>query len=367
VRSVSKLLLLASALMLFAGCATNYYNIPRESYEKKVRVLGVAPILLDTESDIRHPEKGEILKIVREANRKNERELVDILKSNGDYAAVRFLEEDPEQLTTSLLPRRERRDDAGVVYNKYFYKQEELKRLIAKYNLDAVMLINVSGITMMEKIYSNTLTSYLEENYNSLVMTAQILDGDGTLLWEYPNFRQKFLSYSKLFALQYPDFEEARANLTDQVRIKNKSIPGIGRAFAKTESSSVKSSKQVASLYNSQFSDMNSLLKPFRNPLDYFKNEKKKPETALTPAQDEYAPRSSSTPVAAVPPPALPLPPPPAPAVVKPAAPSSSLTPGQAAAVSPPAVRSVKREFEPVAPLESGTVETQIIREPEIK
>jgi len=368
VRSVSKLLLLAGTLMLFAGCATNYYNIPRESYEKKVRVLGVAPILLDTESDIRHPEKSEVLKIVREANRKNERELVDILKSNGDYAAVRFLEEDAEQLATSLLPRRERRDDAGVVYNKYFYKQEELKRLIAKYNLDAVMLINVSGITMMETIYSNTLT-YLEDNYNSLIMTAQILDGDGTLLWEYPNFRQKFLSYTKLFDLQYPDFEEARANLTDQVRIKNKSIPGIGRAFARSESSSVKSSKQVASLYNSQFADMNSLLKPFRTPLDYFKDEKKKPEAALTPVQDEYAPRPSSAPVATVPPPSLPLPPPPAAtaAVVKPAAPSSSLASGQTAAVSAPAVRPVKREFEPVAPLESGTVETQIIREPEIK
>lgn len=366
-RSVSKLLLLAGTLMLFAGCATNYYNIPRESYEKKVRVLGVAPILLDTESDIRHPEKSEVLKIVREANRKNERELVDILKSNGDYAAVRFLEEDAEQLNISLQPRRERRDDARVVYNKYFYKQEELKRLIAKYNLDAVMLINVSGITMMEKIYSNTLTSYLEENYNSLIMTAQILDGDGTTLWEYPNFRQKFPGYTKLFDLQYPDFEEARANLTDQVRIKNKSIPGIGRAFARSESSSVKSSKQVASLYNSQFSDMNSLLKPFRTPLDYFKDEKKKPEAALTPVQDEYAPRPSSAPVAAVPPPSLPLPPPPAAtaAVVKPAAPSSSLASGQA--VSAPAVRPVKREFEPVAPLESGTVETQIIREPEIK
>lgn len=362
-RSVSKLLLLAVSLLVFTGCAANYYNIPRETYEKKVKVLGVAPILLDMESEIRHPEKSEVLKIAREANRKNERELVDILKNNGDYAAVRFLDEDPDQLYAALAPRRERRDDAGVVYNKYFYKQEELKRLVARHNVDAVMLVTVSGITMLEKIYSNTLTSYLEDNFNNLIMTAQILDADGTLLWEYPNFRQKFITYEKLFDLQYADFEEARANLTEQVRIKNKSIPGIGRAFAKTEGSSVKSAKQVSTLYNKQFYAMSSFLHYFRNPFDEKKDEKK-PEAAVTPIQDEYAPRTA-IPVSTVPPPSLPLAPPPAPAPVKPAvaAPTAPVAaPAPAAAVEPaPAAKPLKREFEPVAP------DTQVVKEPEFK
>jgi len=359
VRFLSRLLLFASSLMLFAGCAANYYNIPRESYEKKVKVLGVAPILLDTESEIRHPEKGEILRIVREANRKNEHELVDILKSNEDYTAVRFLEEDPETLYTTLLPRRERRDDAGVVYNKYVYKQEELKRLVTKHNVDAIMLVTVSGIVMLEKVYSNTLTAYLEENYNNLIMTAQILDGEGTLLWEYPNFRQKINAYGKLFDLQYADFEEARANLTDQVRIKHKSIPGIERAFAMRESSTVKSGKQVSSLYKAQFSAMNSLLHYFRNP--FADKKEKKSNAKVQSVQDEYAPRATTAQVAP-PPPSLPLPPPPATAQLKPVAPA----PVPASAPAAP-VRSAKREFEPVAPVGAGGLETQIIREPEIK
>jgi len=359
VRVFSRLLLFASALMLFAGCASNYYNIPRESYEKKVKILGVAPILLDTDSEIRHPEKGEILTIVREANRKNEQELVAILKSNGDHSAVRFLDEDPELLYTTLIPRRERRDDAGVVYNKYFYKQEELKRLIAKHNVDAIMLVTVSGVVMQEKVYSNTLTAYLEEDYNNLIMTAQILDGEGTLLWEYPNFRQKIITYSKLFDLQYADFEEARANLTDKVRIKHKSIPGIERAFAMRESSTVKSGKQVSSLYKAQFVAMSSFLHYFHNPFADKKNEKK-PVAAALPVQYEYAPRTAATQTA--PPPSLPLPPPPAAATPKPVAP---VTASASAPVS--AVRPVKREFEPVAPVAPGSLETQIIKEPEIK
>lgn len=352
-RFITKLLL-AGSLLLCAGCATNYYNIPRDTYEKKIRVLGIAPIMLDTESDIRHPEKGEVIRIVREANRKNERELVEILKDNGDYAAVRLLDEEPDQLYATLLSNRERRDDGGTVYNKYFYKPEALKQLVARQNVDAVMLVTVSGITMMEKIYDNIPTAYLEDNYNNLIMTAQILDGNGTLLWEYPNFREKLSTFHKLFDLQYADFEEARANLTDQVRLKYKSIPGIGRAFTRTEGSSVKSSKQVSSLYNSQFLAMSSLLHYYRNPFAEKKNEKK-PEAVVRPLQDEYAPRPAAVPVGTVPPPTLPLPPPPAEKMVK-----QTVT-------TAPAERPARREFEPVAPAEPGSPETQIIREPDFK
>ncbi len=352
-RLVSRVLLLAVTMLLFAGCATNYYNVPRETYEKKVRILGVAPILLDGDSDIRHPERGEIIRIVREANRKNERELVDILKETGEYAAVRFLDEEPEMLYSTLLQRRERRDDAGVVYNKYFYKPEELRRLVARHNVDAVMLVNVSGVTMLEKVYSNTLTSYLEENYNNLIMTAQILDGDATLLWEYPNFRQKIITYGKLFDLQYADFEEARANLTDQVRVKYKSVAGIGRAFTRTEGSSVKSSKQVSSLYNTQFQSMASLLHYFRNPFAE-KRVEKKPEVAQAPAVNEYAPRQAAA-SGSVPPPTLPLPPPP------------EATQKAAPLAAAPAIQPAKREFEPVSPAGSAPSDVQLIREPEYK
>lgn len=375
-RAVSRLMLLAVSLMLFAGCATNYYNVTREAYEKKVKVLGVAPILLDTDSDIRHPDRMDILKLAREANRKNERELVDILKNSGEYYAVRLLEEDADLLYQAVFSRRERRDDGGVVYNKYFYKNDELNKLITKHNVDAVMLVTVSGITMLEKIYSNTLTAYLEENYNSLIMTAQILDAEGNMLWEYPNFRQKFPTYTKLLDLQYPDFEEARANLTDQVRIKNKSIPGIGRALAMSESSSVKGSRQVSVLYNKQFAEMYSYLHYYRNPFTEKKDEKK-PEKAVTPIQDEYAPRAPATPVA-LPPPALPLQAAPvaAPAQAAPvAAPIASPVPAAPQAPEPASVAApVKREFVPVAPLQpspkaagQGVPATEVIREPEIK
>lgn len=325
--------------VITTGCASNYYNVPRETYEKKVRVLGVAPIMLDADSDIRHPDKGEIIKIIREANRKNEKELVDILKSNGEYFSVRFLDDEADQLFSTVVSRRERRDDAGVVYNKYFYKPEEIKKYIEKHNIDAVMLVTVSGISMVEKIYSNNFMAFLESNFNNLIMTSQILDADGMVLWEYPNFRQRFITFSTLFALQYPDFEEARANLTDQVNIKFKSIPGVARAFTRSETSYIKGSKQVSVLYNKQFADITSFLQYFRNPFAE-KKEIKKSDAVPPAAKEESAYRMPVATPAATPPPQTPL----APAAIQ----------------AKPALR----QFEPVKPLEPGT---QLIREPEIK
>jgi hypothetical protein len=322
-------------LALFvSGCAQNYYNVPRETYEKKVRVLGVAPIMLDADSDIRHPDKGAVLTVIHEANRKNEKELVEILKNNGEYFAVRFIDDEAGQIFTRIVSRRERRDDAGVVYNKYFYKPEEIRKYIQQNNVDAVMLVTVSGISMLEKIYSNTKLAFLEENYNNMIMTAQILDADGTVLWEYPNFRQRFLTYSTLFALQYPDFEEARANLTDQVKVKYKSVPGISRAFAKNEGSSVNSAKQVSTLYNKQFADMNSFLHYYHNP---FADKKTAPGNDAAPLV------SSSTSQA--------------PAAVTSPAP----TPPEPKAA---AEKSVLREFEPVKPLDPGF---EVIKELDVK
>jgi hypothetical protein len=160
------------------------------------------------------------------------------------------------------LFRRERRSDAGVVYNKYFYKQQELKDLIEKNNLDAVMLVVVSGLTMQDKAYSSNYLAYLEYDFNYLTMTAQILDADGSILWEYPNFQERLHRLTPLLNLQYPDFDEAAANVTDKVDVKFKTIPGITRAFGKSVSSSTHKERIVSQPYKTIFDEMVAMLKP---------------------------------------------------------------------------------------------------------
>ncbi|MFZ3209689.1 MAG: hypothetical protein WA140_12815 [Geobacteraceae bacterium] len=257
-----KLVFLCIVIILTFGCARNYYNIPREDYKKQVRNIGIAPIFVDADSDIRHPDKEPLVTLVKDANRKNEKELIALLKDTGVYFTVKLIEGDPDQLFSNLFFRRERRDDAGVIYNKYFFKGEELRDLITKNQLDAVMVLVVSGLTRKDTVHSRNLLTYLESDYNYLVISAQVLNADGNILWEFPNFRERLNSFPPLLALQYPDFDEADANVTDKVDVKFKTIPGITRAFAKSDDSSVQKDAKVSKLYAAIFDNMISLLKP---------------------------------------------------------------------------------------------------------
>lgn len=292
VSTTLKFAVLSIFMLLTLGCATNYYNIPRETYEQKVRILGVAPLFVDGESDIRHPEKETLVNLLKEHNRKNEQELVAQLKGTGSYFNVQFLGDDADKLFSTLMFRRERRDDAGIVYNKYFYKGAELRETIRKNGVDALMLVTVSGLTMRDTVRSSNLVEYLETDYNNLVITGQVLDAEGNILWEYPNFRQRRLSFPFFFQLQFPAFDEARANVTDKVELKFKTIPGINRALAKTDTSSTRKNAVVSTAYEAIFDDMISLLKPEFDWWGLAKKEKPAPAAAPAPQQAPVMPQA---------------------------------------------------------------------------
>jgi hypothetical protein len=331
--SLFKLALLLTATCTIFGCAHNYYNIPQETLEKKVKIIGVAPFFTDAESDIRHPDKGAIVNLVQSYNAKNEKELIARLRATGTFYAVRKIDGDPARLFSTLLSSRERRDDAGIIYNKYFYKTDELKQLLSENGLDAVMFVTVSGLTRQGKVYASNLLSYLETDYNNLIVTAQMLDRNGNIIWEYPNFRRSALSYPLFFPLQYPDFDEAAANLSEKVDVKFKTVQGVAAAFAKTESSAISNGPQVSTLYAKQFEEILSLLKTYK-PLF---GGKEAPAAATTPAAAApmAAPVAPSVAPAPVAPPVQPAAPAPA-AAPKPATTPSAFPSGEIVPEEPP-------------------------------
>jgi hypothetical protein len=171
-----KRLLLLPLLLLTFGCSQNYFNVPKSNFADKVKVMGVVPIIVDADSDIRHPQKEQLVSLITEMNRSHEQQLVGKLKDTGNYYTVSLLSGDPAAIFKSIYFRREKRDDAAVVYNKYFWKNDDLREFIRKNNLDAVMLIVVSGLSKTDKIYSSTFLSSLSSEFNYLAVSAQILD-----------------------------------------------------------------------------------------------------------------------------------------------------------------------------------------------
>lgn len=325
-RILFKLALLLTATCTIFGCAHNYYNVPQETLEKTVKVIGVAPFFTDAESDIRHPDKAAVVKLIETYNAKNEKELIARLRSTGIFYSVRQVQGNPTRLFSTLVSNRERRDDAGIIYNKYFYKKDELKQLLAENGLDAIMFVTVSGLTRQGKVYSSNLLSYLETDFNYLIMTAQMLDREGNLIWEYPNFRRSALSYTLMFPLQYPDFDEAAANLSEKVDVKFKTVAGITAALNQTESSAVDNGPNVSTLYAKQYEEMISLLKPYK-PL--FGGKKEAAAPAAAPAPVPPAPVTAPAPAPAKAPLITPTQPaaPAAPAAPAPAAPAPEVAP----------------------------------------
>jgi len=284
-------LLLAPFFLLIFGCAQNHFNVPVENYAERVRVLGVAPIMIDESSDILYPQREELISLVERANRANEYRFVHKLRETGNYYGVSLLDGDPQSVFSSLMARREKRDDSSTQYNKYFWNIDTLSEYIRKNNLDAVMLIVVSGLTKSDKIYSDAWLSYLTSDYNYLIMTAYILDKNGAVLWEYPNFRGRSPKYSPMVALQYPDFNEAEANMSDQVMIKFRTLEGIKRALEENDKDMLRRKTQDSKVYAEQFDTMISLLK-FTLPKDN--------ATLASPAQ-ENSPNNEPYPTATSP------------------------------------------------------------------
>jgi len=284
--------LMLPLLVLFFGCAQNHFNVPEGNFADRVKVLGVAPIVVDTGSDIKHPQKEQLIALVAEMNRKYEPQFVRKLKEGGNFYRVSSLYGDPQAILGSLLFRHEKRNDASIDYTKYFWKNDELREFIRKNGLDAVMLIVVSGLSKTENISSSTLMTSLTSEYNYLIMTAQILDANGTVLWEYPNFRGRLLNYNPMINLQYPDFSEAEANVSEKADVKFKTIEGIKRRFEVKRKDLLLRDTQESDVYSSQFDEMLSFLK-----FEPSKTKKSPPESVITPASaEQFRPATAPVP-----------------------------------------------------------------------
>lgn len=338
---MKKLFFLLPLLLLSFGCASNHFNVPTENFADRVKVLGVAPIMVDTGSDIRHPQKEQLIQLITDYNRKFEQQLVRKIKATGSFYTVALIDGDPAANFAGMLFRSEKRDDATIVYNKYFWKNDALRDYIQRNNLDAVMLVVVSGLSKNEKMYSNTMLDSLASEYNYITMTAQLLDANGTILWEYPNFRGRFLAYEPMIALQYPDFTEADANLAEKPDIKFKTLEGIKRRFDTRKKDYLLRETQVTEVYGRQFDEI----------ADYLKYDPEKGKKAVKPATQEKPAATAEPPQATT---AISPAPAPTPAATPAPVPAPPQTTTPAAPAAPPAagteiIRPAAAEIAPAA------------------
>jgi hypothetical protein len=251
-----KLCLLAALLTLFlAGCADGVYKVPREEYRSQVKTLGVLPLLVDGGSEIRHPERRQVLELVRRASAGREVGLVELLRDKKAYFDVRVIPGDGDALLRRLARTRRSVDDATGGH-RYRFQAEAVARLAREHVVDALLVVIIDGAVRSERRWDRTRLSYLEAAFNSLLAYAAVVLPSAEVVWEYRSPVGK-----PFLALQYPDFDEAHYNYSDQVRPRYLSLAGLERALAAPAGNWFGQS-QLPEVFHDLFKDLAAGLKP---------------------------------------------------------------------------------------------------------
>jgi hypothetical protein len=95
-----------------------------------------------------------------------------------------------------------------------------------------VLVVIINGVNRHEKRWSphSTRLEYLEAEYRSLNYTAAVVAAPADQLWT-----REIEPGSFLLRLDYPDFSEAFWNQTEEVVIKEISLPGLQRTLAERD------------------------------------------------------------------------------------------------------------------------------------
>jgi hypothetical protein len=252
--------------MVSVGCSSGVYNVPKDQYRSLVKTLGVLPLIVDDGSSIRHPEAAQVIEALRRANAGKEVALVELLREKKAYFDVRAVPGQPDELLRSIaVARKAMADkDGGYVYR---FRPDAVAELARSAAVDALLVVVFNGAPRQERRWDRTRINYLDAVYDSILVSAAVVLPTGEIVWESRSpVGEPFLN------LQYPDFDEAYYNQTDQVAKKYITVPGLERALTTPDKSWLGKS-QLPVPYHALFKNLASglkpgLLNPFGKPAD---------------------------------------------------------------------------------------------------
>lgn len=223
--------LLVSMLgVLLVGCGGGSFTVPKEQYRKKVQTLGVLPLMLDESSQILHPERDQLVEMLRRYNVATQGLLIDALKVSKNYFDVRAIPGDARDFFGRLVVDNKIQGKGDALHRSYVFNGAEIESLTEKNVVDGLLIVIFNGTEREESSWDRTKLTYLKAKYNMILVSAVVISPSGQVLWEYHGKPgERFLP------LQYPEFDEAYHNKTDEVKIRFISIPGLERTLAERE------------------------------------------------------------------------------------------------------------------------------------
>ena len=255
-------LLIGVVAALLFGCGGKSFTVPKAEYREKVRTLGILPLMVDEASTISHPDRAALIGLLHQYNESTRNLLIDILKEDKQYFDVRAIPGNSREMFSRLVIGQNPRGRGDEQHIGYVFNAAEIAPLVEKNVVDAILVVIFNGVDRDEKRWDRTKLTFLRANYNVILASAMVLTANGQVLWEYHGKPgESFLP------LQYPDFDEAHYNKTEEVKIRYVSLPGLERTLAE-RSNSMFSRASGPLPYQKLFDQLASELNPgMINPL----------------------------------------------------------------------------------------------------
>lgn len=211
--------------ILLLGCGGGAYKIPKDEYRDRVRTLGVVPLLVDGESTIKHPQRQEVVNLLRRESAEKHERLLSMVRDSKSYFDVRRVHGDPQDIFHRLVRGTSMRGEGDNVYRRYHFDGAAAARLASENMVDGLLVVIFNGVERVEKRRDRgTSLSFLEAPYNSILATAAVVLPSGEIAWEYGG--EPGVPF---LPLQYADFDEAFYNRTDEVKVRFISTIGLER------------------------------------------------------------------------------------------------------------------------------------------
>ncbi|PLX72456.1 MAG: hypothetical protein C0615_11985 [Desulfuromonas sp.] len=193
-----------------------------------MKTLGVLPVLIDA-ATIEYSNRDGLAALLEETSWEVADWLIEDLREKGDYFDVRRVEGDREQLLAQIIAGREVVGEGAASHHRYQFNPVAISELTERSLADAVLVVIINGIERPEKRWHthSTRLEYLESAYRSLLYTAAVVTPPSEQLWVRPAASGDFLMH-----LDYPDFDEAYWNMTDEVKVKEITLPGLQSRLA---------------------------------------------------------------------------------------------------------------------------------------
>jgi hypothetical protein len=251
--------------LLLAACGGGFFKIPKEEYRQTVRTLGVVPLLVDEGSTIVHPERQAVLDLLRRSSAGKEERLAELIRERKGYFDVRTVSAEPGTLYARLVRSGTLRGSGSEQYRHYDFEPAAVAELARRHVVDALLVVVINGVELSQKRWDRMHLNYLEARFNPVQATAAVVLPSGEVIWEWPGSGGE-----PLLDLQYPDFDEAFYNRTEEVKVKFISLPGLERTLNE-EPKGLLGGKPFSARYQQLFGDIAGALQP--GLLNPFKKE----------------------------------------------------------------------------------------------